>query len=205
MKDADYRVRDGEEFEEERVRMRYRHEDQPCKRLKDYVMAFAIGVGVGMGAMMFWYDKTHRVEQKKETYETIATNFGELLLTDKQEQLVRKGLKDIERKAGWYDKRIRDNWFDILGRHGPNVSDENIKKVIDDTLNPATPIGRLLNKYRGPKVASQPSQSEEEQFEELCQKYELYQPSIDALMDENHDNQLIREERNKGVYKLFHQ
>lgn len=190
MKDAEYHVVDD---------LRDRSK---CPR--NYLMAFICGIGVGVGVMMYWHEKP-RIPEKRIEYETIATSYGEIILTEKQEILLRKGLKDIERKNGWFEMRVLHNWRDILGRHGPQVMDENIKKVIDDTLNPVTPMGRLLNKYRGPKATPQPSQADEEQFDELCQKYELYQPTIDALMDENHDNETTREERNRAVYKLLHQ
>jgi hypothetical protein len=204
MKDADYRVFD-EGIDDRRYACR-------LKCLKDYAMAFAIGVGVGMGAMMGWYE-THKLygvnrkqPEKSAVYETVLTNYGEVHLTQKQiDLMVKRGLSDIERKNGRFDTRILDNWYEILCRQGPRVIDEQVKKLIDETLNPATPMGKLLNKYRGPKSAPEPSQADEERYEELCQKYELYQPSIDALMDENHDNELTREERNKGLYKLLHQ
>ncbi len=209
MKDADYRVRDEDEFEEH-VRTRYSHEDRPFKRLKDYAMAVAFGVGIGMGAMMFWYErasflKIASVRQEAKTTYYDVNPMHDIELSQKGYDALLKGFKDVGRRGGWYDARIWSNWCEILGKTDRQVYDGNVKKLLDEVNNPVSPMAKLLCKYRGPKEPPRSSQSDEEQLEELYRKYELYQPTIDALMDENHDDELTREERNRGLYKLFRQ
>ncbi len=196
-----------DDFEEEHFRRRYHRDDgNPLKSLKNYVMAFVCGVGVGIGLMTFCYEKRHKfVSQEVSDEKEVQTVHGRLIFTKNGYVSLEQGHKDLARKYGWHDSRVWNNWCYILSRQGPNIMEGNIKKVIDDTLNPMTPMGKLLNKYRGPKVAPHPSQTDEEQLEELYSKYELFQPTIEALMDENHDDELTREERNRGLYKLLHQ
>lgn len=200
-------MKEPDDFEEEHFRRRYHRDDNPLKSLKNYVMVFLCGVGVGIGLSSCSPKKYFFASQEQEAAEikSVLTRHGRVEFAEKQYQALEKGLSDLARKYGWHDGRVWTNWLDILARQGPSVIDGNIKKVIDDTLNPMTPMGKLLNKYRGPKVAPHPSQADEEQLEELYSKYELFQPTIDALMDENHDDELTREERNKGLYKLLHQ
>jgi len=209
MKDADYRVRDEDEFEEERVKMRYRHEDKPFKRLKDYAMAVAFGVGIGMGAMMFWYEKASflkiaSVQEAKTNYYDIGIPNG-MELSQKGYDALYQGFRDAGKKHGWYDGRVWMNWCEILRSTGDKVYDANVKQLLTEVNNSTGPIAKLLCKYRGPKKAQNPSQADEEQLEELYQKYERFQPTIDALMDENYDKETTREERNRALYKLFHQ
>jgi hypothetical protein len=204
MKDADYRVRDEDEFEEH-VRMRSRHEDRPCKRLKDYAMAFACGVGFGIGIMTFWYEKRHTFAQE-QVAEYVAADRYACLVTPKAKKMLDDGFKEISKRYDrWYDGRIWTHLVRVIGEPDEKVPDNNVKKVLDDILSPKTPMGRLLSKYRGPKAVPEPSQLELDQFEELYQEYETYQPVIDALVDWNHDNETTREERNRALYKLFHQ
>lgn len=198
MKDADYRYVDDE-----------RHN---CRRkcLKDYAMAVAVGVGIGMGAMMFWYEKSSLLKTDAARQEVKANYYDigiprEMEMTQKGYDMLYQGFRELGRRHSWYDGRIWTNWCDVLRTTGDKVSDLNVKQLLSEVNNPTSPISKLSCKYRGPKTAPQPAQADEERFEELCQKYERFQPSIDALMDENHDDELTREERNKGLYKLLHQ
>lgn len=199
MKDAEYRFVDDEP----------RH---GCRRkcLKDYVMAVAVGVGIGMGAMMFWNEKPSFLKSAS-TRQEVKTNYYDIGVPDGMEMsqkgydMFYQGFRELGRKHSWYDGRIWTNWCEILRTTGDKIPDLNVKQLLAEVNNPTGPIAKLSCKYRGPKTASPPSQADEEQFEEIYQKYEQYQPSIDALMDENHDDELTREERNRGLYKLLHQ
>jgi hypothetical protein len=201
MKDTDYRyLEDGESG-----RYGCRH-----KGLKDYAMAFAFGVGMGMGTMMFLYEKPLflKAVSARQEAETKYYDIGPLHnieLSQKGYDTLLQGFKDIGRKRGWHDSRVWSNWCEILSKTGRQVYDGNVKKLLDEVNNPLSPMAKLLCKYRGPKEAPNPSQEDEERFEDIYQKYEQYQPTIDALLDENHDNELTREERNRGLYKLLHQ
>lgn len=197
MKDADYKFVD--EYDKPR-------HDGKLKCLKDYAMAVAVGVGIGMGAMMFWYEKKPFYVNTEQAQDWVEADNNCCLITKKGKKILDDGFKEIgKRYDKWYDGRIWTHMVDMLGTRGEKVPDNNVKKVLDDILSPRTPMGKLLTKYRGPRIVPEPSQQELDQFEELYQEYEAYQPVIDALIDWNHDDETTREERNKGLYKLLHQ
>lgn len=178
--------------------------------LREQVVAFLCGIGIGIGAMSYCYEQKHLMKfftknDEVVQEESILTKYGRLNLSKKQYDMLERGLAEVARKTGWHNAGVWNNWCDILARQGTPVMDANIRKVIDDTLNPFTPMGRLASKYRGPKVAPRPSENDERQLEELISQYEMYQQAIEALMDENYDQDITREERNRAIYKLFHQ
>jgi hypothetical protein len=186
------------------------HVGECPRKLNTCLKSFAIGVGFGIGVAMFWYNgpeliKNFQVRQEVKTNYYDVNPMHDISLSQKGYDTLLKGFKDVGRKGGWYDARIWSNWCEILGKTDRQVYDGNVKQLLDEVNNPVSPMAKLLCKYRGPKTAPHPSQADEEQFEELCQKYEQYQPTIEALIDENHDDETTREERNRGLYKLFRQ
>jgi len=184
---------------------RRRHKDRGQHFLADCFMAVVCGIGIGYLGMMA-YDKLTPPEKPvaKETHGIKPSNG--IILSDKGRKMLFDGFKEISRKHdGWYDGRVWSGLCEILGEEGEKIPDANVKKVLDDVLSLQTPMGRLLRKYRGPKKVPEPSQEDEKKFDEIYVEYERYQPIIDALFDENYDNETVREERNRGLYKIFHQ
>jgi len=178
--------------------------------VKLYALGLACGIAIGMGSFTLYHQWKSKPDYvKKEPVSNgpamIKPSNG-IILSEKGHRMLFDGFKEISRKHdGWYDGRVWSGMCEILGNRGDEVLDQNVKKVIDDILSPKTPMGRLLAKYRGPKTAPEPSQQDEDKFGEAYEEYERYQPIIDALFDENYDDETTREERNRGLYKILYQ
>lgn len=177
---------------------------RPRMRLKDYVMTFILGLGIGIGATFYCSKRlevnVHVSEANKKGYVNAhGRQFSQQAYNLFESEFIRmRALSNND------DCRISYSLAWVMGNKGEVIPDDRVKQVLDVACSPETPIGKLWFQYKGPEKPPALTPAEKAKMTALYAQYKDYQQLIHVLIDPNGDQMYSEDELNKAAYKVLH-
>ncbi len=177
---------------------------RPAKHLKDYVMAFVLGLGIGAGAMLYCSKRLEVSVHVSETKKKGSVEAHGRLMSQQAYNLFEFEFIRMRALSNNDDLRLRYSLAGVFGDKGEVIPDERVKEVLAVACNPETPVGKLWFSYKGPEKPPVLTPAEKTKMTALYAQYNDYQQLIHVLIDTSGNQLYSEDELNRAAYKVLH-
>ena len=210
--------KDDDLYEDERI-LRHRkyhgHEDRiPHDSWKNYAVAFLVGVGITISSNMYLNNQA-RQEQRQERREPQKERNDYVTIEELGLRQTMYGTENASRL--WRQTRYELATHMKFGPSGTTivalsevichdhiVDESRLEQVLEMIRDDRTPIAKLIQKYKGPNPAPEPTEEDKARVRQIFDRNKEYRGLMETLIDEDSDHVQTEEERYKAIYKLLH-